>query len=711
MDKTMTESLPGAPIEKAHSLPLFAWLQRKAKWRRWLLPILLLWLSAGGYLLLIGQLGYYWDDWAFAWISQVLGPDGLARYFETNRPFWGLIYRTTTPLLGRAPLTWQVFGLFWHAASTLALWWALRQVWPRQLQAAVWVAMLYAVYPGFGQRPIALMSGHFYIVLTAFILSLGLNTRAARVRSAGTRRTLLILLTIAGLAFSLVNLLTLEYFYALEAIRPLLLWFALSEISPDWRSRARQTALAWLPYLALLLGVTVWRVFFFSYQTLNYKPVLIETFKLDPLAGLSLLLKMALSDWWISGILAWARVFTLPDLSVIGPRTALLGASLAAFTLVILAIYWFWSRLDEGVDGVPPDAAWGWQALIIGALGMIVAGAPLWLTGIRVGLTFPDDRFTLPFVLGVSFMLGGLLAILPLRNIFKVAILCIAVSLAVNHHLGIATEYRRDWAAQRAFFWHMTWRIPQLEPGVVLVAPAWKGGHYSDNSLTAPLNWIYAPENNSEAMSYMFYWPEVRLGLGLEDMEAGIPITQNYLAAQFMGSTSNMIAVNYSDTACFRVLDSEVDGVNWQVLPIMRRAADIANLDAIIFDPAAKPARPPIDIFGPEPAPSWCYYFEKAELARQRGAWQTVAQLGDQAAAANDNPNDPSERNVFIEGYAHTGRWDDALALTTESLAVTPLMEPVLCQLWARIERQTSEGAARDDALSEVHTLLKCAAP
>lgn len=708
----MTEKIPAARPNIVRKRPWVAWLQRRAAWQRWMLPVLLLWLSAGGYLLLVGQLGYYWDDWAFAWISQVLGPDGLARYFETNRPFWGLIYRTTTPLLGRAPLTWQIFGLFWHAASTLALWWALRQVWPRRSQAAVWIAMLYAVYPGYGQRPIALMSGHFYIVLTAFIFSLGLNARAASLRSTGAPWVRLALLTGAGLALSLVNLLALEYFFALEAVRPLLLWFTLpNEDSPDWRARIRRAALDWLPYLILLLGVTLWRIFFFNYQTLNYKPVLIETFKLDPLTGLGLLFNMALTDWWTSGVRAWARVFSLPDLSVIGPRTALLGTALAAFTLILLAVYWFWCHLAEESKGASQDTAWGRQALAVGALGMLVAGAPLWLTGIRVGLTFPDDRFTLPFVLGVSFMLAGLLAVLPLRDGFKVTLLCVCLSLAVNHHLGNATEYRRDWAAQRAFFWHMTWRIPQLEPGAVLVAPAWKGGHYSDNSLTAPLNWIYAPENDTQAMSYMFYWPEVRLGLGLEDMKAGIPIEQNYLAAWFHGSTSNLIAVNYSETACLRVLDAEVDGVNWQVLPVMRRAADIANLDAIILDPTIQPARPPQDIFGPEPAPSWCFYFEKAELARQRGQWENVAQLGDQAAQANDNPNDPSERNVFIEGYAHTDRWGDALTLTGEALAVTPLMEPVLCQLWARIEHQTSESAARSAALGEVDTLLECETP
>jgi len=35
----------------------------------------------------------------------------------------------------------------------------------------------------------------------------------------------------------------------------------------------------------------------------------------------------------------------------------------------------------------------------------------------------------------------------------------------------------------------------------------------------------------------------------------------------------------------------------------------------------------PEDIFGKEPPHTWCYYYEKAELARQAGDWEQVAKL------------------------------------------------------------------------------------
>jgi len=94
-----------------------------------------------------------------------------------------------------------------------------------------------------------------------------------------------------------------------------------------------------------------------------------------------------------------------------------------------------------------------------------------------------------------------------------------------------------------------------------------------------------------------------------------------------------------------------------------------------------------MDIFGAEPQKGWCYYFEKADLARQKGDWPSVASLGDQAFALDDYPNDPAERLVFIEGYAHTGRWQESLDLSRQTISITPLMKQPLCALWQRIQR------------------------
>jgi hypothetical protein len=114
-------------------------------------------------------------------------------------------------------------------------------------------------------------------------------------------------------------------------------------------------------------------------------------------------------------------------------------------------------------------------------------------------------------------------------------------------------------------------------------------------------------------------------------------------------------------------------------------------------------------IYRPEPAHGWCYYFEKADLARQFGEWDSVTRLGDEAFALNDYPNNPLERFVFIEGYAHAGEWDRAIELSNVSYKVSKdFVGPSLCRLWERIETETTGGVDRSEAISKAKNLFAC---
>jgi len=111
----------------------------------------------------------------------------------------------------------------------------------------------------------------------------------------------------------------------------------------------------------------------------------------------------------------------------------------------------------------------------------------------------------------------------------------------------------------------------------------------------------------------------------------------------------------------------------------------------------------------PEPAHGWCYYFEKADLARQLGDWETVTQLGDAAFALDDYPNDPVERFVFIEGYAHTTDWEKAVELSQASYKVSKnYVAPLLCKLWDRIERETKSTPEQKSTLVNVQSMFGC---
>jgi hypothetical protein len=341
----------------------------------------------------------------------------------------------------------------------------------------------------------------------------------------------------------------------------------------------------------------------------------------------------------------------------------------------------------------------------LGLLTCLLAGWPFWLIQIGPGLNFPADRFTLPFMLGVSLALAGLLGIIPARWWLKLALLAVLVGMAVGLHFQVSNVYRRDWEIQTRFFWQLAWRAPGLLPGTALLVNELPTTYYTDNSLTAPLNWIYGPPQASQQMGYLPLYP-ARLGGSLPAFATGLPLEVDYLAAKFQGSTSQVVALYYAPPACLRVLDPSLDVENDMLPWIMQHAALLSNTSRI--SPEEQAALPP-QLYSPEPEHGWCYYFEQADLARQQGDWEQVAALAERAFALGEYPNDPAERMPFIEGYAHVGQWELALEQTGKAHSVSPLMEPALCGLWQRIAQDTPASLAQAAALQATEQELHCA--
>jgi hypothetical protein len=663
-------------------------------------PLVLLVVSFLAYGLLIPYLGLYWDDFPLAWIANQHGPEGLERYFSTNRPLWGLLYRVTTPLLGTSLPGWHVFAILGRWAAAVALWGVLRLLFPRPAHIAAWASLFFVVYPGFGQQFIALLYSHFFVILIAFILSLYFHILALR------RRRYFWPFSSAALLLSAVNLLAMEYFFFLELLRPVLVAIALYEPQASRRGWLVSSLGHALPYLALFLAVGVWRAFFFPYQTQNYELQLLEHARSQPLSTLLLLAERIAGSLWVTIGAAWGLAFRLPDFENLGLRALVLFGLVSAGLTVLLAVYL--ARLPGPPLTLRKGLRTGAGAVLLGLLFCLAAGWPFWLIGFPPELVFPRDRFTLPFIIGASLVAAGVIHMLPGWLWSKALLAALVVGLSAGYQVQLASSYRQEWTAQKRLFWQMTWRMPDLLPGTTLLINELPMKHYTDNSLTAALNWIYDSNNPSQQMGYMLYYPTLRLGSGLPAYASNLPIQQDYLAASFRGSTSQMVALYYSPPGCLRVLEPELDTYNNTLPEAMKRAAAHSSLAPILPEAAPGKVRLPVDLYGQEPARDWCYYFQHADLARQQKDWEKVGALGDIALALDDRPNHPAERVPFIEGYAHLGRWEQSREQSLLSAASAPGYEKTLCILWNRISREVPGGAEKQEAVRTIKAELGC---
>jgi hypothetical protein len=506
----------------------------------------------------------------------------------------------------------------------------------------------------------------------------------------------------AAMLLSAFNLFMVEYFVVLELLRPLLIWWALCQKAPPRRMAWGRLAKNWLPYFLVMMGYLYWRLFILSKHL--YQPSFLGALKENPLAALWSIASIIPYDMFKTSLLAWMKVFEIPSIAEFGLRSSLVywvmvagGAISIWFYLAHLQVESRFKREDEA-----PGSNWQW--LVTGLAALFLAGWPFWIAELEVHLVHPNDRFTLAFMPGASLLLVGLIELIPKVKWLKATILAVSVGLAVGLQFQNANLFRRDWKDQQAFFWQLAWRIPSLEPGTTILSAQMLPMYFnSDDSLTAPLNWTYAPDLQSYELPYLMLFASERPWFV---SKINLPIQRPYPPALFSGSTSEMIVIYYNPPGCLRVLDPVYDSGTPLLPPDTQTAMFLSDTSRIILDPQ-QAAEPPAGLFNPEPSHGWCFYFEKAELARQQGDWAEVARLGDIGFGLDDSPNDASEYVVFIEGYAHAGRWDDATRLSRRTLEITPLMNPMLCDAWRRI----ASDAEKQEVATEMLAELACGTP
>ncbi len=309
-------------------------------------------------------------------------------------------------------------------------------------------------------------------------------------------------------------------------------------------------------------------------------------------------------------------------------------------------------------------------------------------------------------IFGASLLLAAILELLFKRASTKILLVSILIGFSVGNHNQNAINYRRDWKYQIAFFQQLTTRIPDIQADTAILVNELPNNRSTDNSLAAPLNWSYAPEYQSGNMPLNMYYIELRFGREDTSLENN-PLSGVYRFFPYESSPDQILVIYHKPPACLRVLDS----VHHQYYPMLpsyvKDVMPYSHPERILANAEAPVGLP--DVLAQYPPPeNWCYYFEKADLARQRGDWAEVAQIGDIAFALDDSPNHASERVPFIEGYAHVGRWDTAEELTFKALEINQFMEPMLCEAWERIEAGTSPSTERDTIIEHINSQLSC---
>lgn len=309
----------------------------------------------------------------------------------------------------------------------------------------------------------------------------------------------------------------------------------------------------------------------------------------------------------------------------------------------------------------------------------------------------------LPFILGSSLLIVLFFhaGIAWRRKEWSVIPLCVLVAVSAGFQVSKAKEFKNVWLQQVQFYWQLNWRIPALQPGTVLFTYAFPSNNdfYSGNALSAQLNWTYSDRVDNRTVQFQYILQDSTLGDKLDPLTKNVPVDIKFRTYFFEGNTNNSMYILPPSPGCLRVLDATVTPPEAVIYkfdlvpysPIRREilaAIGLSRLDLVLV-PGATPNHPPTQILGREIPHTWCYFFEKAELARQWGDYAGAISLLDEATAKGFTPLVNTEWYPFIESYARMGNGQSAAEITRKlASAADPTVQTGLCHLWQRLATQ-----------------------
>jgi hypothetical protein len=177
----------------------------------------------------------------------------------------------------------------------------------------------------------------------------------------------------------------------------------------------------------------------------------------------------------------------------------------------------------------------------------------------------------------------------------------------------------------------------------------------------------------------------------------GRKLKTDFRSFKFNGSSQDSLVIYYepSEGRCLWVLSPEdqqlpdLPELTLSILPV-------SNIGRI--DPESSiPGYPPRSVFGAELDHTWCYYFQKADLARQSADWEQIVVLGEEARQKGFETDHFREAKPFIEAYARTGDWSGAEYWT---MLLNPKGANVVavCELWLGLDRMSGPSEQKQAA-------------
>jgi hypothetical protein len=635
------------------------------------IPLVFVLVTFLAYGLLVPFTGFYWDDWVFTWLARFLGPAEFLPAFIGIRPFLIPIFFVTTSLIPPVPLYWQIFALVIRVIAGLSAWFALRNIWPRFKFQTLVASLLFLVFPAYSQHWVAYTHiNQEWIAFILYLLSIGLTVSA--LRNPNKSRAY----TIYALLLMFEGLFATEYFLGMEPLRFLFIWVILSDDIKNLKEGFFKSLKVWLPYLGIWMLNGIWLAWYYSRGYNAYDVEIIN----KPHTNFLFVFGETV---WKAGLYAWAQVIVLTSKAITSP------SSILAYAVIVLTFLVLFPIIKKVSDSPSTSITTHYQFILIGLIGLVLGRVPSLAAGLPFRLQSSFDRFAISMMLGGSLLILGLVEWLIRNPRLKVYVFVLLISLGVGQQFFNGNIFRRDWERQQEIFWQMKWRMPSLKPNTLILTDEIAVDYESDISMMGPINWIYEPDYERGNLHYLLLYTENRLGGTLPSLEPGTDVEFKLRTETFYGNTSQAVVIYMPENECLRVLDPKLGDRETYGNKLGKNLRDALPLSdtSLIYKNELEPAE-----FLIKQDANWCYYYTKAELARQFKEWDQIVPLEDEAKQNGFQPSDPFEWLPFIEANVMTSHFDAAKKLSADAIKSDAQVRVGVCKVWERAQAEGPEG-------------------
>lgn len=615
---------------------------------RWRYLAFLAIIGALVYLPLADQLGLFKDDWYLIFDAHTQGSGFFHEVYAIDRPARAYVMQVVYELFGDRIIFYHLTAYAYRVLAAWALFRALDMIWTGHRQHHFLAALFFMVYPGF-------LSQINPIDYQAQILSLWLAMESIlftlysiNSTSRSQKFLWLALSVLTGMIYPAL----VEYFIGLEILRLGLV----IQFCRQWGEKMfsvqfiKRVASQWMPSLTGPVAFLIWRLLLFESERRST----------DVSVQLGQLFTSSLTGlWWFVNwvqdifrvvFLAWAIPFNNLAFGL-RLRDSLLGLGIGLLVALFAVMCYAGSKwMSTGSSFERPDPAWRKQTLLTGFATAAVALIPVIIVNRHADFG-EYSRYALASGVGTAMMVSALLAYLNSSRM-KLLIIAGLTLIAGTTHFSNAVRGALETEEVRNFWWQVAWRAPDIQTGITVVASYPSAPIQEDYFIWGPANLIYQPDSQ-EAIPIEIKIPAAVLTPDVVNQIASgdgeeTPLRRgNFLTRSF---ADIVFLVQSHPNACVRIINGEAPELSVFDSERTKLLAPYSDPNAILLNGEAP--TPPSDIFGDEPHHEWCYYYQKADLARQRGDWEEVARLGDEAQKLGLLPVDAIEWLPFLQAYA-----------------------------------------------------------